>query len=155
MVDDTYIHGTCVAVAGFGVLLRGPSRSGKSDLALRLIDEGAQLVADDQCIVEVAADGLVLKAPAALSGLLEVHGLGVIHMQAAAQAPLALIVDLVIQDAEPQFPKAGDPLPVSELCGFSVPTIALWGFAPSSAAKVRLAVHALAHDLIVTDQGIE
>ena len=48
------VHGTCVAIAGRGVLLRAPSGAGKSDLALRLIDAGARLVADDQ--VELAQD---------------------------------------------------------------------------------------------------
>jgi len=71
------IHGTCVALSGLGVLLRGPSGSGKSDLALRLIDGGAKLVADDQVELALDAAGRVMaRAPATLSGLLEVRGIG-------------------------------------------------------------------------------
>ena len=58
------VHATCVALDGAGVLLRGPSGSGKSDLALRLIDGGARLVADDQVALSAEAGRLVARAPA-------------------------------------------------------------------------------------------
>ncbi|RME65602.1 MAG: aldolase, partial [Alphaproteobacteria bacterium] len=48
------VHGTCVAIDGAGVLILGPSGAGKSDFALRLIDEGAVLVADDYTDVAAA-----------------------------------------------------------------------------------------------------
>ena len=78
------LHATCVALDGrdgpLGVLLRGPSGAGKSDLALRLIDRGARLVADDQCEVKVedgaAGSRWIARAPAAIVGVLEVRGLG-------------------------------------------------------------------------------
>ncbi|MEC8388619.1 MAG: hypothetical protein VX098_10900, partial [Pseudomonadota bacterium] len=57
------VHGTCVAIDGAGVLLRGPSGSGKSDLALRLIDGGATLVGDDQLELSRVNDRLVARAP--------------------------------------------------------------------------------------------
>ena len=57
------VHGTCIDLAGVAVLLRGPAGSGKSDLALRLIDQGARLIADDQVEVERAEDALVARAP--------------------------------------------------------------------------------------------
>jgi serine kinase of HPr protein (carbohydrate metabolism regulator) len=58
------VHGTTVALEGEGVLLRGPSGSGKSDLALRLIDGGARLVADDQTELTRTANGLIARSPA-------------------------------------------------------------------------------------------
>ncbi|WP_040850329.1 HPr kinase/phosphorylase, partial [Nitrospirillum viridazoti] len=74
------VHATCVSVGGAGVLLRGASGSGKSDLALRLVDAGALLVADDQ--VALAADPtatlLTATAPERLAGLIEVRGLGIL-----------------------------------------------------------------------------
>ena len=80
------VHGTCVAVAGVGVLLRGPPGSGKSDLALRLIDRGAELVADDRVTLRREDDGIVASAPASLAGLIEVRGVGVARVPAIARA---------------------------------------------------------------------
>ena len=73
------LHASCVAVDGLGVLIRGPSGAGKSDLALRLIDEGAELVADDYCEVEAIGGVLQAKAPALIAGRMEGrgHGLGI------------------------------------------------------------------------------
>ena len=51
------IHATCIALDGRGVLLRGPSGSGKSDMALRLIDAGAELVADDRVDLDAPGRG--------------------------------------------------------------------------------------------------
>jgi HPr kinase/phosphorylase len=84
------IHGSCVSKGGQGVLLLGPPGSGKSDLALRLLARGFDLVADDQ--VEIA-DG-VGRAPAPLAGLLEVRGLGIVRLPRVASARLALVVEL-------------------------------------------------------------
>ena len=84
------IHASCVVRDGHAVLLLGPPGSGKSDLALRLLGEGFMLVADDRVEVE---DG-VARAPAALAGLLEVRGLGILRLPHAARARLALAVVL-------------------------------------------------------------
>ena len=83
------LHATCIAVDGatgpLGVLLRGSSGAGKSDLAFRMIDQGARLVADDQCRLQrrngAAGAYLVARAPATIDGLLEVRGLGVVEVQ--------------------------------------------------------------------------
>src|SRR6185312_10220968 len=68
------LHATTVAIDGAAVLLRGPSGSGKSDLALRLIDAGARLVADDQSELRRVGEVVVVRAPDALRGLIEVRG---------------------------------------------------------------------------------
>src|ERR1051326_6191249 len=57
------VHASCVAVDGIGVLIRGPSGSGKSDLALRLIAGGADLVCDCYCELSVVAGRLIARAP--------------------------------------------------------------------------------------------
>lgn len=90
MTQERRLHGTCVAREGAGVLLIGPPGQGKSDLALRLMDRGFQLVADDQVIVR---DGIA-SAPEALAGLLEVRGLGIVRTGWIAGAQLALVVAL-------------------------------------------------------------
>jgi HPr kinase/phosphorylase len=82
------LHANCVARTGHGMLLVGPPGSGKSDLTLRLIDRGFDLVADDQ--VDIA--GLTASPPEALAGLLEVRGLGILRRPFVAQAALCLVV---------------------------------------------------------------
>jgi len=84
------IHGSCVSREGVGVVLLGPAGCGKSDLVLRLLECGFVLVADDQVNI---ADGFA-SAPPALAGLLEIRGLGILRLPHAAQAKLALAVDL-------------------------------------------------------------
>jgi HPr kinase/phosphorylase len=84
------MHGSCASRDGQAVLLIGPSGSGKSDLVLRLLGRGFQLVADDRVFIQ---DGMV-SAPASLFGLLEVRGLGIVRLPAVAKARLALVADL-------------------------------------------------------------
>jgi HPr kinase/phosphorylase len=130
------VHATSVALGGDGILLRGPSGSGKSDLALRLIDEGARLVADDQTEIERAGDRLVMRAPATIAGQMEVRGLGIVRLPAVASAPLRLVVDLVAPEAVERLP---EPLSCSFL-GLAVPLLRLAPFAASATAKLRLAL---------------
>ena len=84
------IHASCVSRDGAGVLLLGPSGCGKSDLVLRLLECGFVLVADDRVNI---TDGIA-SAPTALAGLLEVRGLGILHLAHADAATLALAVEL-------------------------------------------------------------
>ena len=129
------IHGTAVAINGAGVLLRGPSGSGKSDLALRLIDAGAVLVADDR--VALSRDGaeVAAVAPEAIGGKLEVRGLGIVRLPAVS-APLRLIVDLVESDDVERLPKARETV----LLGVALPVLELAPFEASAPVKVRLAL---------------
>jgi len=84
------MHASCAARDGAGVLLLGPPGSGKSDLVLRLMDRGWMLVADDRVDIE---NGLA-RPPAALAGLLEVRGLGILRLPHLPEARLALAVEL-------------------------------------------------------------
>ena len=80
MVESTITHATLVILNGKGVLLSGRSGSGKSDLALRLIEnKGAELVADDVVELNVRNGKLIGNAPDNLAGLLEVRGVGVVN----------------------------------------------------------------------------
>ncbi len=134
------IHGTCVALSGLGVLLRGPSGSGKSDLALRLIDGGAKLVADDQVELALDAAGRVMaRAPATLSGLLEVRGIGILKMNAVRTAPVGLVADLTPEDQVERLPEAETCL----LLDRHVRRLALAPFNDSTPAKLRLAASML------------
>lgn len=138
------VHGTCVALAGRGILLRGPSGAGKSDLALRLIDGGAMLVADDQTRLERDGDTLLASPPATIAGLLEVRGLGLVRLPHLARSPLHLVVDLVPAAEVERLPEP-DTL---ELLGLALRRLRLAPFEASAAAKVRLAVRASTRDIM-------
>ena len=142
MANTLLVHATAVAIGGRAVLLRGPSGSGKSDLALRLIDAGARLVADDRSELRRDGDALMIRAPATIAGLIEARGVGILRVAPLADAPLALIADLVAPDAVERLPE-----PRSEtILGLSIPLIALAPFEASAPAKLRLALDALAGD---------
>jgi serine kinase of HPr protein (carbohydrate metabolism regulator) len=142
MTDSMTIHATAVALDGVGVLLRGPPGSGKSDLALRLIDGGAQLIADDQTVI-VRRDGRLFAAPpAAIAGRLEVRGLGIVAVDYAIDRPLAAVFDLVPQATIERLPEPGTVV----LLTISLPLIRLDPTPSSAAAKVRLAVRQLRGD---------
>ena len=130
------VHGTCVELFGRGVLLRGASGSGKSDLALRLIDGGARLVADDQVALTVEAGRVRATAPQGIAGRIEVRGLGIVEVATAETALVALVVDLVDAADVPRLPRQRE----CRLTGITVPSIVLAPFEASAAAKVRLAV---------------
>lgn len=134
MIDQ--IHGTCVDISGVGVLLRGPSGSGKSDLALRLIDEGAILVADDRVDLMVEGGVLTAAAPANLAGMIEVRGLGVMRVPAKPRTTITLIVDLVDWSAVERMPA---PMRC-RLLGVDTPLMRLCPQGASATAKLRLAV---------------
>jgi HPr kinase/phosphorylase len=132
------IHGTAVAIGGEGVLLRGPSGSGKSDLALRLIDGGARLIADDQTELRDIGGAARLTAPATIAGQMEVRGIGIVAVPYQASAPLRLVVDLAP-------PEAIERLPEPKSCrffGYDLPLIALTPFEASAPAKLRAALAA-------------
>ena len=140
MSDTALLHATAVAIDGRAVLLRGPSGSGKSDLALRLIDAGARLVADDQSELRRCGEALWVRAPATIAGLLEVRGLGILRLEALAEAAVGLIADLAAADRIDRLP----PRRTETILGIAVPLIEIAPFEVSAAAKLRLASRALA-----------
>lgn len=145
----TSIHATCVALSDVeggwqGVLLRGPSGAGKSDLALRLIDGGARLVADDQTVLERDGDRLMARAPAALAGRIEIRGLGIVALPHLASVPVCLVCDLVKPDEVPRYP---DPATVP-LAGLDIALLRLSPFEASATAKLRLGIEAVLHGIV-------
>ena len=113
------------------MLLRGPPGSGKSGLALRLHSLGFVLVADDRVEIEIPSNGRpVASAPAALAGLIEVRGVGVVALP-HAPARLALVIEL----GEP--PRLPEPR-TDEATG--LPLIVLDGRDPAAADKTALAL---------------
>ncbi len=94
MSDGATVHASCVAVEAQGLLILGRSGSGKSSLALALMALGADLVADDRVILTPGPQGPIASAPAALSGLIEARGLGILRAAARPWVVLAAAVDL-------------------------------------------------------------
>lgn len=132
------IHATAVAIDGRAVLLRGAPGAGKSDLALRLIDAGALLVADDQSELFLREDALIVRPPATIPGLIEVRGLGIMRVAALAEAPVAMIVDLVAAAKVERMPERRSEI----ILGVSLPLVELSPFEASAPIKLRLALRA-------------
>lgn len=125
-----------------GVLFIGKPGSGKSDLALRLIDRGANLISDD--VVKIIA-GLAqpeMYAPEKIAGKLEVRNIGIFDFVPIPSAPLCLCVQL---DGDPERLPAEES--VKEYAGFPIPKIAINAFEASAPIKVELALRKL------TDHG--
>ena len=139
------IHGTVVEIAGAGVLLRGPSGSGKSALALRLIDMPgfgigqevlrARLVADDQIVIERTAKGLIARPPENLAGLLEIRGLGIVKIAHIAQVQLTLVVDLAPAPSIARMPEPYEV--VTEIEAVTLRRMVLDGADAAAPAKIR------------------
>ncbi|MCK5778938.1 MAG: serine/threonine protein kinase [Rhodospirillales bacterium] len=140
------LHASAVAIDDRGVLLLGPSGAGKSDLALRLIDGGAVLIADDRVDLDVRQGDVRLSGPANLAGLLEVRGVGIVRMPFATKVSLSLVVDLVKPEVMERLP---DRLTM-DFMGVAVRRIALDPFQASAPAKIRLALRASDEDMLQT-----
>ena len=141
------LHATCLEIGGCGVLILGVPGSGKSDLALRLIDQSgrgtgfeamtARLIADDQVVITRRGDRLFASPPASLAGLIEVRGLGIVAVEHAPEAELRLAVRLVAATRIERLPETGGTWTLLDVL---VPQIALDASAPSAPARLRAGV---------------
>jgi serine kinase of HPr protein (carbohydrate metabolism regulator) len=148
MHEEALIHGTCLALGSAGVLLLGSPGSGKSDLALRLIDQpgdglsgetrAARLVADDQVAIRRAGSTLIATAPAALAGLLEIRGLGLARLPALPEVVLRLAVRLTPAAEIERLPDLARAR--MDILGVGLPLILLDPLSASAPARVRAAL---------------
>jgi serine kinase of HPr protein (carbohydrate metabolism regulator) len=123
-----------------GALIEGPSGIGKSDLALRALDAGFRLVADDRVATFVSGGKLYGKPPETLAGLLEVRGLGVIDAAALPFCEIALVIHCVAEPAAVE--RLPDPR-AETITGVSVPVFDLWPREPSAPLKIRRMMQSL------------
>jgi len=112
---ETILHASCVAHAGRALLIAGPAGAGKSALAMEMIGLGARLVADDRTVLSRLGGALAAAPPAAIAGLIEVRGIGLLRLPFAAGVPVAGLVDLTAAEAA-RLP----PLRTTALLGVSV-----------------------------------
>lgn len=142
------VHGTTVAFreaeSWWAVLLRGPSGAGKSDLALRLMEAGARLVADDQTELDSLEGQILASAPATLAGRIEVRGIGIIERPCLNNAPLVLVCDLCAADLVSRMPSRETVV----LAGHDLPLLRIAPFESSAPIKVRLGVEAIRRGIV-------
>ncbi len=147
---STAAHGlffaTAVAIDGQAALILGPSGSGKSDLALRLLTTpfliggrqiGVDLIADDQVVLEREAGRLFASPPSTIAGQLEVRGLGIVPFAYVARAEVRLVVSIAPGPAIERMPAAG----ITEiLLDVPIALVRLAAFEASTPAKLVAAV---------------
>ena len=131
------VHASTVAIAGRAVMLEGPSGTGKSDLALRLIDRGAILVSDDYTLLVRSGDTLLASAPPTIAGQIEVRGVGILPLPHAGPIPVAMLVRL---DCDVE--RLPEPA-VRSIAGVAIREIAIDPREHSAPIKVELALHHL------------
>lgn len=164
MADSLQLHASCIAINSKAVLILGESGSGKSDLALRLIDSGAKLVGDDQIVLTspslLEGEGRgggqkstkttlssplptplpqgkreIIASPAAkLEGLLEVRGVGIMKLPYEMKVPVALTLKLVNANEVERLPEPQ----FFDCLGLQLPLLSLYAFDHSTPAKIRL-----------------
>lgn len=133
-MTTTLLHATTVSIDGAAVMLLGPSESGKSDLALRLIDRGAVLVSDDYTLLNTRDGSLLASAPATIEGKIEVRGIGILTVEHVSDIPVWLAVRL-------DRPVERMPIAVhTRYNGLAIAEIALDPFELSAPIKVELAL---------------
>ncbi|WP_340313309.1 HPr kinase/phosphorylase [Rhizorhabdus argentea] len=130
------LHATSVLIRGRVLLLSGQSGSGKSDLALRLIDRGALLISDDYTGLEARAGILYASAPPRIAGRIEVRGIGLVDIGCGGEGPVALMLDLDTVPAR----MTDETLPTERLCGIPVPVLAFAALEASAPIKAEQAL---------------
>jgi serine kinase of HPr protein (carbohydrate metabolism regulator) len=132
------LHASTVALSGRAVLISGPSGSGKSDLALRLLDRGFTLVSDDRTILRRLGDRLVASAPDTIKGKLEIRGVGIVEMETVSDVPVALVVELT-SDTQ----RLRDDSQERLILGTRVPLVSIDAMSASAPSKVAVALDRL------------
>jgi serine kinase of HPr protein (carbohydrate metabolism regulator) len=129
------LHASTVATEGRAVVISGPSGSGKSDLALRLLDRGFTLVSDDRTLVRKDGERLIASAPPNIAGKLEIRGIGIVEMDTLENVPVALLVELTSEIQ--RLPDENRERPV---LGVRIPLISIDAMSASAPSKVALAL---------------
>jgi len=133
MTENLLANVTCVSIEGRGLLIEGPPGSGKSSLALSLIDRGATLVGDDGVLLEQRGDRLWISPPPRITGKLEIRGVGVVEYPVAS-APLAIV--LTLTETCPRVPETV----MRTIAGQSLPSLPFRPGDPNQALRAQWAL---------------
>ena len=136
MLSSETIHAACVAVNGRGVLIEGHARESRTELALRLIDRGATLVADAQTLCTRRAGALHAAAIPGSAGRIEIRGLGPLELP-HQEAPVALVA--VVLEAGPRLP---EDKRTRSIAGVELPVLALAATDLAAPIKIEIALGA-------------
>jgi hypothetical protein len=141
------MQASAVAIGGSALLIEGPPGSGKSSLALALIDRGAVLIGDDAVTLTASGGQLIASPPPNIAGLIEVRGVGLVALRTTSGAPVGLILTLggTSPDRLPE-----TPLPRRMIAGEGIPVL---GFDPGTIAPALRAEHALALHGLASDRA--
>lgn len=142
----TALQATCVAIGGRAVLIEGPPGSGKSSLALALIDRGAMLVGDDSVVLEDRGGQLIAHPHPNTRGLIEVRNLGLVPMPVCEAAQVMLVVRL-----DPEAQRFVEAPEETDLLGVRLPLVRLWPEGPVLALKAELALERFGSAVPETD----
>ncbi len=132
--DGTQLHASCVSLKEGAVLLLGNSGSGKSDLALRLIDDGAKLVADDRVNLVASGGQLHASVPQPIAGKIEVRGIGILTLPYVQNIPVKLALRLEPGQVQERLPESS----FFDCLGLRVPLLSFNPFEGSACAKIRV-----------------
>jgi HPr kinase/phosphorylase len=133
-MDALPFHATLVEYHKQGIMIKGPSGAGKSDVALRLIERGAILVADDQLLISLQDKRLIGYAPERLKGLLEVRGIGIINLPCHPYFSIDFLIELVTGPTYERFPSSE----VFRIYKKTIPKYYLWAFEASILEKIKI-----------------
>ena len=141
--ESVILQATGVAINGYALLLEGKPGAGKSSLALALIERGGTLIGDDGVVVRRQGSSQICPPivcpPPNIEGLLEVHGVGLLKVEIADPAPLAMILKL-LSDVEPDPPRLPETVAMREVLGCPIPVLP---FRPGTIAPAQRAMRAL------------
>ncbi len=130
------IHASCVRYKDKGILIMGESGTGKSDLALRLMDEGAILISDDYVDVTPNDGKAIANTPPTIEGLIEVRGIGLVKSDYENQCELGLVLELCNRDEIDRLPEAA----YFDVEDVKIPLYKFDAFAASAIAKINLLI---------------
>ncbi|MDM7967116.1 HPr kinase/phosphorylase [Blastomonas fulva] len=128
---------SCVSIGGAAVLISGASGIGKSELALALIDRGAQLISDDQVALRCEGERLVASPAPNIAGQIEMRNLGLMPMPPGPDCPVALLIEL--NRAAPRWIERCEQ---RVILGVAIPQILLTPDSHVLPIKAEMALHA-------------
>lgn len=139
--EPIVLAASAVAIGARALAIEGPPGSGKSSLALALIDRGARLIGDDAVRLTREDARILASPPPNIAGLLEVRGVGLVEFEPTKRCPLALVLTLGAGHGE----RLPETVPHRTILGVDIPCLAFetGTMAAAIRAELALATHGL------------